>query len=260
MEQPPSHVDFVIVDGVFFCVKKDVAMSCQKRSKSSSYCILSLFYTFDRILSARFSRKSGFLHLWPSTNENSRLCERFRKHQVQRSSFKFFIAQWADQDVATIIDNKTIYLSHDLCYVYSINDNKVTRTIDHELSCPDHEEAATKIVFLACHLKEDSTVTLRTSDTDIVVEYFTRRPPSVHYSPSREVGDEFSQEDSGNRGGANFHQVIITDNGGDASSCSIDGLDVFAKALKTSEEKGLVFNNLNSAEFEYEAVTIRLDE
>ncbi|XP_049316678.1 uncharacterized protein LOC125779383 [Bactrocera dorsalis] len=69
----------------------------------------------------------------------------------------------------SIIGNKKIFLIHDLCYVYSVNDNKVSRMIDHGLSCPDHEEADTKAVFFACQMKEDSTVTIRTSDTDIIV-------------------------------------------------------------------------------------------
>ncbi|OWR51558.1 hypothetical protein KGM_211269B, partial [Danaus plexippus plexippus] len=44
-----------------------------------------------------------------------------------------------------------------------------TRIINNELSCPDHEEADTKIAFVACQQNEDSTITVRTSDTDIVV-------------------------------------------------------------------------------------------
>ena len=37
------------------------------------------------------------------------------------------------------------------------------------MSCPDHEEADMKIAFLACQQNEDSTITIRTSDADIVV-------------------------------------------------------------------------------------------
>ncbi|XP_072389393.1 uncharacterized protein [Diabrotica undecimpunctata] len=82
---------------------------------------------------------------------------------------KFFIDHWADQEMAAIIGSKVIYIIHDLCYEYSVTDNKVTRIINYELSCPDHEEADTKVAFLACQQKEDSTITIRTSDTDIVV-------------------------------------------------------------------------------------------
>lgn len=67
--------------------------------------------------------------------------------------------------MASIIGNKTIYLNHDSCYVYSVIDNKVRRQIDHDLSCEDHEEADTKIVFFTCQIKEDATVIIRTSDT-----------------------------------------------------------------------------------------------
>lgn len=68
----------------------------------------------------------------------------------------------------SIVGNKTLFLNHDTCYVYSVIHNKVSRIIDHELSCSDHEEAVTKAVCFACQMKEESTVTIRTSDTDIV--------------------------------------------------------------------------------------------
>lgn len=37
------------------------------------------------------------------------------------------------------------------------------------MSFSDHEEADTKIAFLACLQKDDSTITIRTSDTDLAV-------------------------------------------------------------------------------------------
>lgn len=82
---------------------------------------------------------------------------------------KFLIEHWADREMATIIGDKTIYLNHDLCYVYTTTNNEVTKKVDYDLSCQDHEEADTKIVFFTCQLKEDSTVIIRTSDTDIAV-------------------------------------------------------------------------------------------
>lgn len=85
---------------------------------------------------------------------------------------KFLIDYWADEEMAAIIGSKVIYVIHDLCYEYSVTDNKVTRIINYELSCPDHEEEDTKIAFIACQQKEVSkvsTITIRTSDTDIVV-------------------------------------------------------------------------------------------
>ncbi|KOB66025.1 Uncharacterized protein OBRU01_21848 [Operophtera brumata] len=82
---------------------------------------------------------------------------------------KFFIDHWNTQEMAVIIRNKTIYLNHDLCYVFKVVDGTVQRTIDDKLSCSSHEEADTKTVFLACQLPQGSTTIIRTSDTDILV-------------------------------------------------------------------------------------------
>lgn len=67
--------------------------------------------------------------------------------------------------MAPIIGSKTIYTSHNLRYLYSIIANKLTRTIDFKLSYP-HQD--TKIVFLRCEQTDDTTVIIRTSNTDIV--------------------------------------------------------------------------------------------
>lgn len=66
---------------------------------------------------------------------------------------KFLIGHWADQDISMIIGRKVIYVIHDLCYEYSVTDNKITCIISYELSCTDYEEADTKIIMLANKMK-----------------------------------------------------------------------------------------------------------
>ncbi|CAF4946604.1 unnamed protein product [Pieris macdunnoughi] len=71
--------------------------------------------------------------------------------------------------MASYIGNKTIYINYEFCYKYEVQNNEVLRTLDHNLSCPAHEEADTKIVFHVCALDFDAPVTIRCSDTDIFV-------------------------------------------------------------------------------------------
>lgn len=105
----------------------------------------------------------------PQQTRTSDFVKNFKNVKFKEALVKFLMEQWADQEMASIIGNKTIYLNQDMCYEYSLIDNKVTQNIDHELSCPDHEEADTKIVFFTCQIKEQSTVIIRTSDYDNVV-------------------------------------------------------------------------------------------
>ncbi|KAH9628353.1 hypothetical protein HF086_015883 [Spodoptera exigua] len=45
--------------------------------------------------------------------------------------------------------------------------NKVISSITEELSCPEHEEADTKIVYHACKINYEANIIIRTIDTDV---------------------------------------------------------------------------------------------
>ncbi|CAH1100296.1 unnamed protein product [Psylliodes chrysocephalus] len=105
----------------------------------------------------------------PQQTRSADFTKDLKNIKFKEAIVKFLIDHWADQEMAANIGSKVIYIIHDLCYEYSVTDNKVIRIINNELSCPDHEEADTKIAFLACQQNKDSTITIRTSDTDIVV-------------------------------------------------------------------------------------------
>ncbi|XP_018358131.1 PREDICTED: uncharacterized protein LOC108757918 isoform X2 [Trachymyrmex cornetzi] len=185
VEQPPHQLDFVIVDGFFFLhTFKQMPRSFGDLSKKILQCLVNnsasrVAIVFDRYFTPSIKDcehtlrgnvdDKDFYISGPQQTRTAVFAKDLKNIKFKEALVKFLIDHWADQEMATIIGNKTIYLSHDLCYVYSVTDNKVTRNIDHELSCPDHEEADTKIVFLVCQIREDSTITIRTSDTDIVV-------------------------------------------------------------------------------------------
>lgn len=71
--------------------------------------------------------------------------------------------------MASFFAGKTIYVNHDKCYKYEILNDNVIQTEEIELSCPNHEEADTKIAFHVFKLNLDACVTIRCSDTDILI-------------------------------------------------------------------------------------------
>ena len=43
------------------------------------------------------------------------------------------------------------------------------KTLENDLSCPEHEEADTKIIFHVARLQDDGNVLIRCSDTDVLI-------------------------------------------------------------------------------------------
>ena len=63
-----------------------------------------------------------------------------------------------------------IFVNFDQCYVYEVSeDGKVIKTIDEVLSCPQHEEADTKIVYHVCQIQRDCNIIVKCNDTDILI-------------------------------------------------------------------------------------------
>ncbi|KAL3280201.1 hypothetical protein HHI36_017701 [Cryptolaemus montrouzieri] len=85
-----------------------------------------------------------FIISGPQQTRSTEFAKELKNIKLKEALVKFLIDHWADDEMAPIIGKKTIYLNHDLCYVYSATENTVTRTINHDLSCQDHEEADTK--------------------------------------------------------------------------------------------------------------------
>lgn len=82
---------------------------------------------------------------------------------------EFFIRDWASNHLTAFMNNKVLYLNFDKCYRYeSINYEMLVIQVD-ALSCPLHEEADTKMVFHVCQLTEEANVTIRCSDTDVLI-------------------------------------------------------------------------------------------
>lgn len=185
MEQPPHQLDYFIVDGFFFFnTFKQVPRSFGDLSKKNLQSLVNnsanhVAIIFDRYFTPSIKDcehtlrgtidNKDFKITGPQQTRTSDFAKDLKNIKFKEALVKFLIDHWADDQMASIIGDKTIYLNHDLCYVYSATDNRVTRDIDYDLSCEDHEEAHTKIVFFICQIKKEAVVTIRTSDTDIAV-------------------------------------------------------------------------------------------
>lgn len=93
--------------------------------------------------------------------------------ELKNSNFKealvdFFILHWASDEMASFIGNKMIHINFRKCHSFTVNEaNKVMSSINEELSCPEHEEADTKIVYHACKINHQANIVIRTVDTDV---------------------------------------------------------------------------------------------
>ncbi|KAF9793770.1 hypothetical protein SFRURICE_008886 [Spodoptera frugiperda] len=56
-----------------------------------------------------------------------------------------------------------------LCYSYRVESNKVIKTLEDSLSCEEHEEADSRIIYHICQINVDAEVMIRCSDTDILI-------------------------------------------------------------------------------------------
>ncbi|KZS01225.1 Uncharacterized protein APZ42_002178, partial [Daphnia magna] len=55
------------------------------------------------------------------------------------------------------------------CFMYKVNNEKVIKQEDHELSCPQHEEADTKMLVHVASVPCPTTVVIQTSNRDVLV-------------------------------------------------------------------------------------------
>lgn len=81
----------------------------------------------------------------------------------------FLLDSWATSDIAPFIGNKIIYVNYESCFKYEKIGDNVIKSLEENLSCKEHDESDTKIIFHACQTEEDSHVVLRCLDTDISI-------------------------------------------------------------------------------------------
>ena len=81
----------------------------------------------------------------------------------------FLADYWENDHLATIIQNKKIFLTVDhQCYSYQVCENSVSKTEETKYECY-HEEADTRIIFHASKAEPGSRILIKASDTDVLI-------------------------------------------------------------------------------------------
>lgn len=81
---------------------------------------------------------------------------------------KFLIEDWKEEEFVSLCEGKIVKLNYDVCYVYKVEENKMSRTVDYNNSC-NHEEADSKVIHHICQLNANYRVKVRCTDSDIPV-------------------------------------------------------------------------------------------
>ncbi|XP_050294313.1 uncharacterized protein LOC126734656 [Anthonomus grandis grandis] len=97
------------------------------------------------------------------------LATELKNPNFKEAIVNFFIQHWAENHMAPYMNNKEIYINCESCYKYQVNDGKIVKTLEPSLTCPAHEEADTKMIFHVSQLKFDANITIRCSDTDVLI-------------------------------------------------------------------------------------------
>lgn len=165
--EPPRRIDVLIIDGFFLLhTMKNVpelfgGISKQFLKMVTLLKALRVDVIFDQYLTPSIkdyehSQRSESAQLdYIITSPDQKVPSDFTK-ELKNSNFKealvnFCILHWATDEMAPFIGNTLIHLNFKKCYYFTVNDSqKVVSGINEELSCPEHEEADTKIIFHVC--------------------------------------------------------------------------------------------------------------
>ncbi|KAK0160251.1 hypothetical protein PV328_007679 [Microctonus aethiopoides] len=93
--------------------------------------------------------------------------------ELKNSNFKealvnFFISHWATDEMVPFIGNEIIHVNFRECHPFVVNNaNSTVSGVAKELSCPEYEEADTKIIYHACDINCQANKVIRSVDTDV---------------------------------------------------------------------------------------------
>lgn len=180
----PQCTNDMIFDGYFILnLLKDVPLTFENISKKVLQMICAsratiIVIAFDRYIFPSIKDTEHKLRAMVQANYRIDGPDQVRKQEfsveLKNSNFKkaivqFFVEDWKADKMAPFINNRTIYVNADVCFKYMVRDGKVIRTEEQRLKYPAHEEADTKMIYHVCQLDFDANVTIRCSDTDVLI-------------------------------------------------------------------------------------------
>lgn len=179
----PSHIDILIIDGFFLLytmnnvpktfgniAKKLLQMVTQL--KATRYDVIFDQYFSPSIKDYERSRRyeSSLLEFnitGPDQVRPSNFTKELKNIHFKQALVDFFILHWTSEEMIPFIGNNQVYINFRQCHSFTVSNNKVMSEINEDLSCPQHEEADTKIVYHVCNTDARANFVIRCSDTDI---------------------------------------------------------------------------------------------
>ncbi|CAH0721911.1 unnamed protein product, partial [Brenthis ino] len=182
---PPPYIDILIIDGFFILHSmKDVPKSFGNISKkllkmvtqinaSRIDVIFDQYFTpsikdYERSVRQECSQLE-FTITGPDQIQPADFYKEIKNSHFKQALVNFLIVHWATDEMAPFIGNKLIKNNFMECHSFIVMNNRVVSTIDQNLSCPQHEEADTKIIYHVCNIDTQENIAIRCSDTDVTV-------------------------------------------------------------------------------------------
>lgn len=182
---PPPHIDILIIDGFFVLhTMKDVPKKFGNISKKLLQMVTQLhaqridvvfdqYFTpsikdYERSLRHEY-KQLAFNITGPDQVRPADFAKELRNSYFKEALVRFIIQHWATDEMAVFIGNKLIKINFQQCHSFTVFNNTVVSDIDEHLSCPQHEEADTKIIYHICNLEAQANIVIKCSDTDVAV-------------------------------------------------------------------------------------------
>lgn len=180
---PPPRIDILIIDGFFLLhTMKNVPKTFGSISKKMLQMVTQLQATrydviFDQYFSPSIkdyerslrqeSAQLDFNITGPDQTRPADFVKELKNIRFKQALVDFMIQHWATDEMAPFIGNKEIFINFRQCHYYFVHNNRVISGVEDNLSCEQHEEADTKIIYHVCNVDAESNFVIRCSDTDI---------------------------------------------------------------------------------------------
>lgn len=182
---PPLHIDVSIIDGFFYLhTMKNVPKTFGNISKKMLQMVTQLNASrFDVIFDQYFtpsikdyerslryeSTQLDFIITGSDQVRPADFGKELRNSRFKDALVDFFILHWATDEMIPFISNKHININFRQCHSFIVNNDTIESNIDENLSCPEHEEADTKMIYHLCKIDSQANIVIRSSDVAAIL-------------------------------------------------------------------------------------------
>lgn len=179
-----TNLSIVIVDGFFLLRKmKNIPVKYSLLSESFLRLILDfnsqiIIVVFDQYFSPSIKdnereRRDGYEGKTYKITANmirpNDFTNELKNSKYKEALVEFFLNDWAKQEMAEYIGSKMLDVSYKNYDTFVVLNGKVEKTRVDESSCPDQEEADTRMVHYACQVSVECEILLKCNDSDILI-------------------------------------------------------------------------------------------